>query len=526
MTAEQRGIVLSLLGRYLPETETWAYGSRVEWSARPQSDLDLVVFASPEERRQVVALREALEESDLPFRVDLFIWDQVPQSFRERIRAKHVVLRAPSEARWPMVPVACIAEKVAMGPFGSSIKVDTFVPRGVPIINGRHLHGSRVDDSPGFNFITEEHAKKLARANVRRGDIVFTHRGTIGQVAYVPQTSEFDRYVVSQSQFYLRCDRSTTIPEFVAMYFQSPEGQSHLLANSSQVGVPSIAQPVTYLRNLRIPCPPRAEQSAIAHILGTLDDKIELNRRANHTLEAIARALFKSWFVDFDPVRAKMEGRDTGLPQVIADLFPDRLVDSDMGTIPAGWEATSLGSVIEVYDRKRVPLNRRQRAERQGPYPYYGAAGVMDHVDDYLFDGVHILTGEDGSVVDARGYPVVQYVWGRFWVNNHAHVLKGRDGISDEHLYLLLQSTNISAFVTGAVQPKLNQRNLKSIPVVVPTLPVRHRFSDLVSRLFGMVRRNTDESKLLASLRDTLLPKLVSGEIRVPEAASALECVT
>ena len=136
------------------------------------------------------------------------------------------------------------------------------------------------------------------------------------------------------------------IPKFVALYFTCPEGQHQLLANASQVGVPSIAQPVTYLRTLKIPLPPLPEQRSIAHVLCTLDDKIELNRRMNATLEAMARALFRSWFVDFDPVRAKMEGRDTGLPKDIADLFPDRLVDSELGDIPQGWLVRDAGRAV------------------------------------------------------------------------------------------------------------------------------------------------------------------------------------
>ncbi|MDE2664504.1 MAG: restriction endonuclease subunit S [Gemmatimonadota bacterium] len=277
---------------------------------------------------------------------------------------------------------------------------------------------------------------------------------------------------------------------------------------------------------IKIPVPPIPEQRAIADVLGTLDDKIELNRRMNEMLEGVARALFKSWFVDFDPVRAKMQGRDTGLPPDIADLFPDRMVESEMGEIPEGWEATTLATVIELHDRKRIPLNKRQRSQRQGPYPYYGAAGIMDFVDDYLFDGVHILMGEDGSVVDAHGHPVVQYVWGKFWVNNHAHVIKGTAAISDEHVYLLLKHSNITAFVTGAVQPKLNQRNLKSIPLVVPAEPACRVFSRLVAPLFARLRLNSDECSLLVTLRDKLLPKLISGEIRVPDAESALRLVT
>jgi type I restriction enzyme, S subunit len=266
-----------------------------------------------------------------------------------------------------------------------------------------------------------------------------------------------------------------------------------------------------------------AEQRAIAHILGSLDDRIELNRRINQTLEAMARAIFKSWFVDFDPVRAKAEGRPTGLPDDIAALFPDSFEESELGEIPKRWSRTNLKDGIEIHDSKRIPLNKRQRAEKQGAFPYYGAAGIMDYVDDYLFDGVYILTGEDGSVADDLGYPVVQYVWGKFWVNNHAHVLKGKNRVCDEHLYLFLQQTDISAFVTGAVQPKLSQANLKAIPFILPDKTICSVFSELIQPSFQKIRENTDENRTLAALRDTLLPKLISGELRVPDAEAIIE---
>ena len=290
------------------------------------------------------------------------------------------------------------------------------------------------------------------------------------------------------------------------------------------------------------------EQRAIAHILGTLDDKIELNRRMNQSLEEMARALFKSWFVDFDPVRAKAALKQHALrhhsaasgeppsnsaapadtwtverarayleamdPQ-IADLFPDRLVDSDLGEIPEGWEVSQLGDVIQIHDSKRIPLNSRQRADRQGPYPYYGAAGIMDYVDDFLFEGIYVLTGEDGSVVNDCGQPIVQYVWGQFWVNNHAHVLRGSNEVSEEHLYLLLKQANIMPFVTGAVQPKLSQRNLKAVPVAYPGRSVCEQFSETIAPLFERLRDNTDESETLALQRDALLPQLVSRSVEI-----------
>ena len=281
--------------------------------------------------------------------------------------------------------------------------------------------------------------------------------------------------------------------------------------------------PAPTLKKYTFACPSYHEQHAISHILGSLDDKIELNRRMNEALEATARAIFKSWFVDFDPVRVKAEGGDPGLPDDVAALFPDSFEDSELGKIPRGWKRTTLKDGIRIFDSKRIPLNKRQRSERQGSFPYYGAAGIMDYVDDYLFDGVYVLTGEDGSVADENGYPVVQYVWGQFWVNNHAHVLKGTNGISDEYLFLFLKHTNISAFVTGAVQPKLSQTNLKAIPFILPDESIGSAFSELAKPLFEKLRAGADENHSLASMRDTLLPKLISGELRVPDAEKFVE---
>ena len=161
----------------------------------------------------------------------------------------------------------------------------------------------------------------------------------------------------------------------------------------------------------------------------------------------------------------------------------------------------TIGDIIEIHDSKRIPLNSRQRAKRQGPYPYYGAAGVMDYVDGFLFNGIHVLIGEDGSVADSDGYPVSQYIWGQFWVNNHAHVLTGKNHISSEHLYLLLRQINITGFVTGAVQPKLNQKNLKGIPITLPSELLRRAFSRSVDSIFQRVRKNSDETESLIGQR-------------------------
>lgn len=301
---------------------------------------------------------------------------------------------------------------------------------------------------------------------------------------------------------------------------------SQMTGTSGRQRVPTIA-----LDHLLVPLPPLPEQRAIAHILGTLDDKIELNRRMNETLEAMARALFKSWFVDFDPVRAKLEGRwQRGqslpdLPAHLYDLFPDRLVDSELGEIPEGWEVGAIGQYMKNFDSKRVPVSGSERAKRKGPFPYHGAAGVMDYVDDFLFEGVYLLVGEDGSVIDSAGFGVTQYVWGKLWVNNHAHVLQGEMPVSTEQLYLYFHFQPVAPYVTGAVQPKLSQGRMNMMPFVFPGTEVCQAFSDAVKSWFARFRACSEESRMLATLRDTLLPKLISGELRVTNAASVNKAI-
>ena len=365
----------------------------------------------------------------------------------------------------------------------------------------------------GLAFIGERHADELRNVEVFEEDVLLNITGdSVARVCQVAQDVLPAR--VNQHVAIIRPDSVNLDAGYLRYYLTSPEMQTLLLSWAGSGGTRN-ALTKGMIESLEIPLPSLAEQRAIDGILGALDDKIELNRRMNETLEQMARALFQSWFVDFDPVRVKMAGAEPSLPPELWDLFPDRLVDSELGEIPEGWAVKTLGDMIKILDKDRIPLNSRQRSERQGPYPYYGAAGVMDHVDDYLFDGTHILIGEDGTVVNDHGYPMVQYVWGRFWVNNHAHVLKGDNGVTDEALYLTLRQLDVRPFVTGAVQPKLNQRNLNSIPVCVADKRIYQAFHDSIHPLFAAFQANTAEALILSAKRDTLLPRLVSGELRV-----------
>ena len=515
------------------------FGSRATGTNTVSSDVDIALFGDRLTLTDQARLAAALDEIPMAQSVDLLLYDSIrDRTLREHIWRQGVewYARTPqhegsnmaSEAGsdWPVVTVENLSEKVAMGPFGSSIKVSTFVPDGVPIISGQHLHGVRVDETPGFNFITHEHAQRLANANARRGDVVFTHAGNIGQVAYIPECSRFERYVISQRQFYLRCDSSKAIPEFVVRYFTSAEGQHQLLANASQVGVPSIAQPVTYLRTLRVPLPPLPEQRRIAHVLGTLDDKIELNRRMNATLEAMARALFRSWFVDFDPVRAKMQGRDTGLPKEIADLFPDRLVDSEQGEIPEGWPLVPLPELVEVNP------SRSLRRGEIAPYLDMAHMPTRGHAPDSVVQrpfnsGMRFANGD---ALVARITPCLENGKTAYvdflrdgetgWGSTEYIVMKSRPPLPGEFAYLLARSGRFREF---AIQNMSGTSGRQRVPaaalagftIPTPPSPVATAFGRTAQVLLRRARAAVDQCRVLANCRDALLPKLVSGEVRV-----------
>lgn len=239
--------------------------------------------------------------------------------------------------------------------------------------------------------------------------------------------------------------------------------------------------------NMEIPLPERKQQDYLVSILEPIDEKIRNNKQVNDNLLAQAQTLYKQFF-----------------PYGVQDDLPD------------GWRIGTVGEIIEIHDSKRIPLSGADRTKMEKKiYPYYGAASLMDFVDNYIFDGKYLLLGEDGTVVDDAGYPILQYVWGQFWVNNHAHILTGRLGYDVESLYMLFKQTPVKSIVTGAVQPKISQANLRSVQVVIPPEHNLREYNDLVEPLFSLFRANEEECKTFTALRDTLLPKLMSGEIDV-----------
>ena len=427
-------------------------------------------------------------------------------------------------SEWQTVCIEDIAERIAMGPFGSSIKVETFVSDGIPIINGQHLHGFKIDDAAGYNFITEEHADRLKKASVRRGDLVFTHRGNVGQVALIPETSTYDRYVVSQSQFYLRCDRNKVIPEYLVAYFKSREGQHKLLANSTSVGVPSIAQPVTYLRSIEIQLPPLNEQRAIAHILGTLDDKIELNRNMNETLEAMARAIFKAWFVDFEPVRAKIEGRWQrgkslpGLPAHLYDLFPERLVGSELGEIPEGWEISVVGDEFNLTMGQSPPGETYNGIGEGLPF-YQGRADFgFRYPTRRIYCTAPTRIAQAGDTLISVRAPVgdINMASEECAIGRGVASVRHKSGSSSYSFQFMqgLEEIFERFEAEGTVFGSIGKKDFHSIPCVRPPVNIIGCFEEIIRPLDNRFEVAEFESRLLATLRDALLPKLIRGEFR------------
>jgi type I restriction enzyme S subunit len=252
---------------------------------------------------------------------------------------------------WRKVKLKNIGSRFAMGPFGSNIKSENFVENGVPVIRGSNLSNGRFNNKD-FVYLTEEKADELKTSNAFPDDIVFTHRGTIGQVGIIPR-NQAKRYVVSQSQMKMTCDANLADPQFVYYFFKSPIGQHELLCNTSTTGVPAIARPLASLKSVAINLPSILEQKAISATLSCLDDKIELNNRIDKNLEEMARAIFKSWFVDFEP-------------------FQDgEFEDSELGRIPKGWKVGSLGDIANI-TMGQSPSGSSYNETKEGTVFYQG----------------------------------------------------------------------------------------------------------------------------------------------------------
>ena len=439
-------------------------------------------------------------------------------------------------SKFPFVSIESIANKVAMGPFGSSIKVETFTSEGIPIISGAHLHNVKLTDG-NYNFISPTHASNLKNSIVHKKDIIFTHAGNIGQVSYIPDNSKYKNYIISQRQFYLRCNERA-LPEYVAYYFKSRKGKASLLANSSQVGVPSIAQPVSYLKSIKIPLPEKKVQLAIVNILCSFDDKIELNRKMNETLEEMAQAVFQDWFVDFGPVKRKLEGINDRVAilgglipnpaqaQKIASLFPDQFADDGL---PEGWVQSKLGHEFNVTMGQSPPGSTYN--EMNEGLPFF--QGRKDFGFRFPENRVYCnkpsrIAEKDWTLVSVRA-PVgdINRSHEKSCIGRGVGALIHKSGLASYTYYYALALRRVfeNYNSNGTVFGSINKKQLEDITILAPNLSIVQTFDDLVTGVDQLILNNTDQNHTLAEMRDLLLPKLMSGEISVDDLEKKMGCV-
>jgi type I restriction enzyme, S subunit len=396
-------------------------------------------------------------------------------------------------------------------------KASDFVQSGIPFIMASDLVGGRVDTTH-CAFITEQHARSLRKGFALQGDVLISHKATMGRTAYVDKIESPFLMLTPQVTYYRVKDDGRLSARYLKLYFDSPEFQllfdtwGHKGSTRSYLGI-------TSQLDLPIVLPPLPEQRAIAHILGTLDDKIELNRRMSETLEAMARALFKSWFVDFDPVRAKAEGRDPCLPQPLADLFPARLVDSELGEIPEGW---GVGSIDDEFDLTmgQSPPGETYNEDGNG-LPFY--QGCADFTFRFPTRRVYCtaptrLAKRGDTLVSVRA-PVgaINMASEDCAIGRGVAAAQHKTG-SRSYSYQFMRSLEevFARFeAEGTVFGSIGKQDFHAIPCIVPTQELVLAYEARVSPLDDRVDANERESQTLIAVRDALLPTLVSGELRV-----------
>ncbi|MDT0493927.1 restriction endonuclease subunit S [Streptomyces griseus] len=406
-------------------------------------------------------------------------------------------------AKWEFVAYETLASEerssFSMGPFGSKITKENYVAEGVPVVRGVNLaRGIFVDDD--FVFITEEKADEILPANVAPGDLIFTHRGTIGQVSMLPRNPRFDRYVIGSSQVKTRLCLKKAVPEFYFYWFQSEAGRRSILENASTVGVPGIATPLTSIRNLKVPLPVLAEQEAVVDVLGALDDKIAVNERIAATARSLGMALFVQETQGDGAVDVEVDSVANALTRGVAPKYsndPDELIVLNQKCIRDG--------------RVNLSPARRTLGEKVKP-------PKLLHRNDVLVNstGVGTLgrvarwTSDSEATVDSHVTIV------RFDAQQVDPVCAG--------FAMLRAQPDIEAMGEGSTgQTELRRAQVGGLEIALPS-PSRQR--ELRVKLDSLEYRADQalaESAALATLRDILLPQLMSGRLRVKDAEKIVE---
>lgn len=379
---------------------------------------------------------------------------------------------------------------------GYAFKSKDFVQDGkYKIIKIKELKDGKVrffNDSASVNVDDERIIEKYI---VKKGDVLFALTGDPvnknNPLSWVGRVSvyEDDQLALLNQRVCKLVPKEGLNAKYIYYYFRAFKN-FYALASIAKGSASQANISTKDIEAMEIALPSLNIQNKIVSVLDSIEEKINQNNKINKNLFQQAQALYKDRFVDLQPFD---------------------------GLMPEDWHLGTVSEIIELHDSKRIPLSSRERANLAKIYPYYGAASVMDYVDRYLFDGIYLLLGEDGTVVDSKGFPILQYVEGKFWVNNHAHIITGKNGFTIEMLYLLFSLTNVQSIVTGAVQPKISQTNLNKVPVVIPSKVELSDLDSIVQPIFAQIRNLRAENDRLATTRDTLLPRLMSGELDVSD---------
>ena len=525
--------VRAILAEHVPDCEVMAFGSRPAWTAHERSDLDLALDCGGRAGGGAIArLREAFEESDLPIRVDVLDWHAIADSFRELIAPGCVVIQqAGPPAGWRKVALGNVAtltkglsyQSVHLNSGGPGlIGLGQFVPGG----------GAKIED--GRTYAGEYRDKDIARP----GDLLIamtdiTQQGAVlGSPLLVPQSAgEFCLYTLDAGRLHL--DENVD-PQFAYYALRSCEFRAFAAAHATGTTVRRV-RPIDVLA-YEFALPPLAEQHRIARVLGALDERIEANRRVSATLEEMARALFRHWFVDFGPVRAKAAGLPSGLPPGLDALFPASFEASASGDAPTGWSMGSLGEAVTVLSGSTP--STKEAAWWGGEHWFVTPKDMSALLDPVILDSTRRLTDAGatrvrsgilppGTVLFSSGAPI-----GRLAITGAPAVAGQRviamvcDGAVGAPYALHWAEANLPAIkmlATGTTFPEISRTTLGEMPFLVPPAPVHAAWDSFAAPLYARIAMLARKSRVLAALRDTLLPRLVSGEVRVPDTAEAAE---
>ncbi|MHB8495991.1 MAG: restriction endonuclease subunit S [Casimicrobiaceae bacterium] len=411
-----------------------------------------------------------------------------------------------------------------------------FVKSGVAFIRAADMDGGRVLFQSAAR-INERARQRITKGIGAPGDLLLSHKGTVGKVALVPNNAP--AFVCSpQTTFWRTRDERRLDRKYLYSFLRSPAFHAQLATRAGETDMAPYVS-LTSQRGLFVTLPPIQEQRAIAHILGTLDDKIELNRRMNETLEAMARAFFKSWFVDFDPVRAKMAGRDPGLPQSLADLFPARLVDSELGEIPEGWAIQPIGDLADVVGGT-TPSTKEPSYWEGGEHAWVTPKDLSGLSVPVLLDTERRITDAGlsqvgsgllpkGTVLLSSRAPIGYLAVAELPVAINQGFIAMVAKAGKSNLFLLLWASvaheDIVSRANGSTFLEISKANFRPIPVVTPSAQVMLAFEKHARCLYDRIVESARESRSLAKVRDSLLPRLISGELQLTVMKRTIEAV-